>query len=149
MRLFMRRLLPVFLMIGTTAAADFTGTWKLNPAKSQLGGSDIAQATLTIKETASDTYTSIGDQVTKSGEKRHFEVVRICDGKEHPSTRPGAAKGAVLVCQFGPGPTRTFVEKNNGKVVVETTSTLSEDGKVMTQIWKYSDGEEVRVFERQ
>jgi hypothetical protein len=149
MRPFMRKLLPVFLMIGTIAAADFTGTWKLNPAKSQLGKSDIAQATFTIEQTAPDTYTSIVDQVTKSGEKRHFEVARICDGKEHPSTRPGTAKGEVLICQFGPGPTRTFVEKNNGKVVGETTSTLSEDGKVMTQILKYSDGEELRVFERQ
>jgi hypothetical protein len=145
---FVKTVLPVLLTIGTMAAADFTGTWKFNPAKSQYRR-DLSEEMLTIKQTGPDSYTSIVDFVTKSGEKRHQEIVRICDGKEHPSPRSGAAKGAVLICQLGPGATRKFVESDNGKVVYEVTSTLSDDGKVMTTVWKDSNGEDVLVFDRQ
>lgn len=144
-----KKVLPLFLMIGTMGAADFTGTWKLNPEKSQLGSRDVTQQTLPIKQTGPNTYTSVVDIVTKSGEKQHQEIVRICDGKEHPSTRAAAAKGAVLNCQIGPGPTRKLVEKADGKVVSEMTSTLSEDGKLMTNVFKYRDGDETLVYERQ
>jgi hypothetical protein len=41
------------------------------------------------------------------------------------------------------------VESDNGKVVYEVTSTLSDDGKVMTTVWKDSNGEDVLVFDRQ
>ena len=77
MRLFLRSVLFVSLMVGTTAAADFTGTWKLNPEKSKLGTRDIAQGTLTIKQTGLYTYASTLDFVTRSGEKRHQDSVRI------------------------------------------------------------------------
>jgi len=146
---FVETVLTVLLTIGTMAAADFTGTWKFNPAKSQHHR-DLSEEMLTIKRTGPDTFTSILDFVTKSGEKQHQEIVRICDGKEHPSPLSGAAKGAVLICQQGPGATRKFVERDNGKVVYEVTSTLSDDGKVMTNVWKYSNGEEdVLVFDKQ
>ena len=78
---FIKTVLPVLLTIGAMAAADFTGTWKFNPAKSQYRR-DVSEEMLTIKETGPDTYTSSVDFVTKSGEKRHQEIVRICDGKE-------------------------------------------------------------------
>ena len=145
---FVKTVLPVLLTIGTMAAADFTGTWKFNPAKSQYHR-DVSEAVLTIKQTGPDTYTSIEDFVTKSGQKQHQEIVRIFDGKEHPSPRSGAAKGAVLICQLGPGATRKFVESDNGEVVYEVTSTLSDDGKVMTTVWKNSNGEDVLVLDRQ
>jgi len=101
---FVKTVLPVLLTIGTMAAADFTGTWKFNPAKSQYRR-DLSEEMLTIKQTGPDTYTSSVDFVTKSGEKRHQEIVRICDGKEHPSPRSGAAKGEVLICELGHGAT--------------------------------------------
>ena len=145
---FVKTVLLISLTIGTMTAADFTGTWKFNPAKSQYRR-NLLEAVLTIKQTGPDTYTSSEDFVTKSGEKGHQEIVRVCDGKEHPSPRSGAAKGAVLICQLGPGATRKLVESDNGKVVYEVTSTLSDDGKVMTTVWKDSNGEDVLVFDRQ
>jgi hypothetical protein len=146
---FSRKVLPILLMVGTMAAADFTGTWKLNPEKSKLGNRDIAQGTLTIKQSGPDTYTSTLDFVTRSGEKRHQENVRVCDGKEHTIPHVDPSKVSTVMCQLGPGSTRKIVEKENEKVVAEMTSAVSADGKVLTNVWKYEDGEVVFIFEKQ
>jgi hypothetical protein len=53
------------------------------------------------------------------------------------------------MCQLGPGSLRKVVEKEGDRVVVEMTSTVSADGKVLTNVWKYEDGEVVFVFEKQ
>ena len=144
-----RNLLPVMLIVGTMAGADFTGTWKLNPAKSELGNRDIAQGTLTTRQTGPDTYASTLDYITKSGEKRHEESTRICDGKEHPLPSIDSSKPATVVCQLGPGSIRKIVEKKSDKVIAEMTSTVSADGKVLTNVWTYEDGQVVFVFEKQ
>lgn len=146
---FARKILPVFLMVGTMAGADFTGTWRLNPEKSKLGYRDIAQGTLITRQTGPYTYTSTLDYVTRSGEKRHEESVRVCDGKEHPLPALDSSKPATVTCQIGPGSTRKMVEKKSGKVIVEMTSTVSADGKVLTNVWKYEDGDVVFVFDKQ
>ena len=146
---FVRKVLPILLIVGTMVGADFTGTWKLNPAKSRLGNRDIAQGTLTIKQTGPDTYTSTLDFVTKSGTKRHQESVRVCDGKEHKVPHVDPSKFSTVMCQVGPGSTRKIVEKENDKVIAEMTSTVSANGKVLTNVWKYEDGEVVFVFEKQ
>ena len=145
---FVRNVLPILLMVATMAAADFSGTWKLNAAKSKLGNRDVAQGTLTIRQTGADTYTSTLDFVTRTGEKRHQESVRVCDGKEHAVPIVDPSKVSTVMCQVGPGSTRKFVEKENDKVVVEMTSTVSSDGKVLTNVWKYEDGVVVFVFEK-
>jgi len=146
---YVNRVVPVLLMTGTMLSADITGTWKLNPAKSRLGNRDIAQGTLTIKQTGPDTYTSTLDFVTRSGEKRHQESVRVCDGKDHSVPHVDPTKVSTTTCQAGPGSTRKVVEKENDKVVAEMTSTLSPDGKVLTNVWTYEDGQVVFVFDRQ
>jgi hypothetical protein len=146
---FVRKVLPVLLLVGTMAAADFAGTWKLNPATSRLGNRDIAQATLTIRQTAPDTYASTLDYVTRSGERRHEKSVRLCDGKEHKAPHVDPSKFSTVMCEVGPGSTRKVVEKENDKVIVEMTSTVSADGKILTNVWKYEDGDVVFVFEKQ
>ena len=146
---FARKVLPIFLIVGTVAGADFTGTWKLNPEKSRLGNRDISQGTLTIKQTGPDTYSSTLDYVTKAGQKRHEESVRVCDGRPHPLPALDASKPATAICQVGPGSTRRVVETKSDKVVAEMTSTVSADGKTLTNLWKYEDGEVVFVFEKQ
>jgi hypothetical protein len=146
---FVRKVLPILLMVGTMAGADFTGTWKLNAEKSKLANRDISQGTLTIRQTGPDTYTSTLDYVTRSGEKRHQENVRVCDGKERSVPHVDPSKVSTVMCQVGPGSTRKIVEKENNKVIVEMTSTVSAEGKTLTNVWKYEDGEVVFVFERQ
>lgn len=144
-----RQVLSVVLMAGTMTGADFAGSWKLNPEKSKLGYRDIVQGTLVTRQTGPYTYTNTLDYVTRTGEKRHEESVRVCDGKEHAVPRVDTSKVSTVMCQIGPGSARKVVEKEGDKVVVEMNSTVSADGKVMTNVWKYEDGDVVFVFERQ
>jgi len=141
--------LPIWLIVGTMAGADFTGTWRLNPERSKLANRDISQGTLTIKQTGPSTYASTLDYVTRSGEKRHQESVRICDGKEHAVLHVDPSKTSTVMCQIETSSTRKIVEKDGDKIVTEMTSTVSADGKVLTNVWKYEDGEVVFVFEKQ
>lgn len=146
---FARTLFLIVLFAGTLRGAEFTGTWKLNPEKSKLGDRDIVQATLVTRQTGPNTFASALDYVTRSGEKRHSESVRICDGKEHPLPALDSSKPATVTCEIGPNSSRKIVEKKSGKVIVEMTSTVSPDGRVLTNVWKYEDGEVVFVFEKQ
>jgi hypothetical protein len=146
---FLKKVLLTLAMIGTMVGADFTGTWKLNPQKSKLGNRDISQGILSIRLTGPDTVTSTLDYVTRSGEKRHQESVRVCDGREHAVPHVDPSKTSTVMCQFGSDSTRKIVEKDGDKVVAEMTSTVSSDGKVLTNVWKYEDGEVVFVFEKQ
>jgi hypothetical protein len=142
-------LLFVALSVAALPAADFTGTWKLNPEKSKLGYRDITQATLITRQTGPETYSSTLDYVTRSGQKRHEQSVRVCDGKEHPLPAMDSSKPATVVCEIGPDSARRVVEKKSGKIVVEMNSTVSADGRVLTNVWKYEDGAVTYVFEKQ
>jgi hypothetical protein len=144
-----RTALPVFVLVAPMAAADFTGTWRLNAEKSKLGNRDITQGVVTIRQTGPETIASTFDYVTRAGQKRHEEGVRICDGKEHAVPHIDSSKVSTVMCQLGPGSTRKVVEKDGDKIIVEMTSTVSVDGKVMTNVWKYEDGEIIFVFDKQ
>ena len=144
-----RTALPVLLIVGTMVAADFTGTWKLNPEKSKLGNRDLVQGVVTIRQTGAETYASTFDYVTRAGQRRHEEGVRTCDGKEHAVPHVDSSRVSTVMCRLGPGSTRKIVEKDGDKVIVEMTSTVSADGKVLTNVWKYEDGEVVFVFDKQ
>jgi len=129
-------------------AADFTGTWKLDLAKSKPRG-DVASETMKIEETGPNTYRTTIDEVQNSGQKAHQEIIRICDGKEHPSMGIGfKQEGATEICELIGASTRRMTQKRDGKVVSELTSTVSADGKLMTNVRK-GGGEETLVFERQ
>lgn len=134
----------------TVVASDFTGTWKLNVAKSKLRGNDIASETETITQTGPNTYTTTVDLATTSGVKRHLEISRVNDGKEHPATGVGFKReGRTEISQQITPSIRKITSKKDGKIIGEIISTLSPDGKVMTNHRTIGTTEEVRVFERQ
>jgi len=75
-------------------AADMTGTWKMNPAKSKLRSKVVTQA-MKVEKTAANSYRFTWDRISSSGEKTQLSENRICDGKEHPS---GNTAGMAYVC---------------------------------------------------
>src|SRR5689334_18396023 len=99
-------ILATFSLTLALSAADFVGTWKLNTAKSKSG--NIVGQTMKIEQTGANTYKTTIDTVLKSGEKRHEEINRTCDGKEHPRTGVGLtpAPGASEICQVMAASTR-------------------------------------------
>jgi hypothetical protein len=105
-------------MVATMAASDFTGTWKLNAAKSH--GSDFVQGTLTITKTGPDTYTSVGDMVTKLGEKQHLDIVQFTgaqvdfEGAEAYKTLPDSYHVARPPRPLAPGTTHLLLKYPGG-----------------------------------
>jgi hypothetical protein len=104
LRRFMTRIALTFLStlsFTTIFGADpFVGAWNLNLDKSRLPvNSDLASLTMTISTSGPNTYTTIVDSITKSGEKRHQEMIRIYDGKEHPAKGVGFKPGLSEICE--------------------------------------------------
>ena len=131
------------------AADSFVGTWKLNLAKSKGANAELVSQTMTISETGSDTRTII-DVVLKSGETRHEEHIRTVDGKEHPARGAGfKLEGATETVLRVDASTHQITDKRDGKVTGVLTSTISPDGKVMTNHRTGSAGESTLVFDRQ
>jgi hypothetical protein len=141
--------LTAVLLCGTALAADFTGTWKLNPDKSQVQHSDIVSETLKIEQTGPQTYRSIVDIVTKSGQKRHLDTIRVYDGQEHQLPGVDGAAGASEICSLTPPSTRKIIHKEKGAIVLTIDSSVSTDGKTMTNIRTDAGGKDVLVFDRQ
>jgi len=142
--------LAALLFSLTLMAADFTGTWKLNVEKSKIQNNDLASETMTISQAGPNSYTTTVDAVSKSGERRHTELYRIDDGEEHPAKGVGfKAEGVTETSQQVNVSTRKITQKRDGKVIGEITSTLSSDGKVMTNHRTNGKVHDVLVFERQ
>jgi hypothetical protein len=124
--------------------ADFTGTWKVNIEKSHPRNA-LAGATLKIEEIGPNTYRPTHQCCAQSGEKTHQEIKRIYDGKEHGMD---AVPGGSEISEKLDAYTRKIIRKIDRKVAFQLTSTVSLDGKVMTNLIK-GGWDETLVFERQ
>jgi hypothetical protein len=145
---FTSMLFSALLFVASASAADFVGTWKMNISKSKLPAtSKVASQTLTIQQTAPNTYKTIQDVVLQSGEKQHGEILRIYDGKEHVSEGTGFPKGRSEICEIVDDRTRKITVRQDGKETGGFTSTVSADGKTMTNVQKANSA--VQVYERQ
>lgn len=142
---FTSMLVSAFLLVANASAAEFTGTWKLNGSKSNTKVND---RTIRIEQIGPNTYRNTQDDVSPTGEKQHAEIVRIYDGKEHPSQGVGFKAGRSEVCQMPDATTRKIIVKQNGKEILVVTSTLSADGKTMTNVTTGATTE-TQVYDRQ
>ena len=98
-------------------AADFTGTWKLDPAKSRPGNA-LTSEMMSIEQTGPKTQRTTIDTVLKTGRKQHQQVTRIFDGKEHAATGVGFENEShAEICEQVDASTRTITQKRNGKVI--------------------------------
>ena len=140
-------LLGLSCLIAAASGANFAGTWKLNVAKSQ-GRPNVESQVMKIEQTGPNMYRVTIDVASKSGEKQHQEINRVCDGKEYAPTGVNITQGASEICEFLDASTHKVTQKRNGKFFSEFTSTISPDGKVMTNN-RTGNREETLIFERQ
>jgi hypothetical protein len=136
--------------LGTTAmAADFTGTWKLNLEKSTGDNSKVAYDTMTLEQTSPNAYRTTIDIVQKSGSKIHHEMNRVYDGQERPVPGDGLSPQGTEICEITAGGDRKITFKENGKVVEVLRSSVSKDGKTLTNTVTTDKGQHVLIFEKQ
>jgi len=129
-------------------ADPLVGTFKLNAEKSKLHN-PVQSETLKVDLIAPNTYRSVIDIVNTKGEKRHTEVIRIADGKEHPVEAVNRPLGDTQIASPG---LRKVVLKKDGKVVSEMEIKASPEGHIVTQTGTDANGKpykDVIVWERQ
>ena len=114
----------------TVTAADFSGVWKLNPAKSKSTGTP-APKELTVTYTKQGTgWTYEAKGTSSSGEAISRSYTFVKDGEEAKTT--GFPNWDGIVLKDTAATKSTFTLMRQGKVVGKGTRTLSADGKTIT-----------------
>lgn len=131
------RLLLVIVVLGFSLnmfASDsaFSGTWKLNTAKSKMTGpspqSDIA------KVEADDNGIKFSEEMTDdNGKSTKFSTEAKFDGKDYPTS--GDPDSDSISYRRVNANTLTATLKKAGKVSEKLTIVVSKDGQVTTVNW--------------
>lgn len=144
-----------FVVATAAMAADdpFTGTWKLNAAKSKAPGGRLPHPSSTnVIEIQGETMHMIVDQTDATGKLDHVEYTAALDGKEYPVkvSPPGPQPYTISLKRINLR-TREFVE-TIGKLTIKGQDVLSEDGKSFSRIVDGTEGHDtsvIQVFEKQ
>jgi hypothetical protein len=118
-----------FVAAAVCFAADaFTGTWKLNEAKSKLAGGP--KNDLVVYEPAGDNVKISVDGTGSDGKPTHNEWTGVFDGKDYPVTGDSSADARVY--SKIDDHTLAFTNKKDGKVTISGRIVVSADGKSRT-----------------
>ena len=116
-------------MVALAADDPFTGTWKLNAAKSKIGAGAPTNSTV-IYAPAGDSVKCTVDGVDGSGKPSHNEWTGKFDGKDYPIT--GDANADMRSYTKVNDRTLSTTQKKGGKVVSTGKIVVSADGKSRT-----------------
>lgn len=143
----------VGILSSVAFAADmFTGTWKLNIAKSTYGsGSAPKEPTISKYQATPDGMKLVSEGVSSRGKTAHSEYVFKFDGKDYPGTQTldgqaneNAADQTISAKKIDDH-TIEFTFKNKGTVSSHATAVISKDGKTETYTATYMvEGKELK-----
>jgi hypothetical protein len=133
------------------AAEPFEGTWKLVPGQSRLDADlQVQGIIMTITRIGPNSFRTVQDITFKSGEKRHQEIDRTLDGKEHPVAGASGAQQRTIVARRIDANTRELTDKVGGKTTERIVSVVAPDGRSMRNVEHESSGNEwVSLYARQ
>jgi hypothetical protein len=117
-------------------AADQSGTWKLNTAKSKISPGAAKNDTVVITAMG-EKMKVVVDGTDSSGKAAHNEWMGKFDGMDYPVT----GDPSVDMRSYKPTGDHTWAvaQKKNGKVTTSGTVTISADGKTRTVETKGTD----------
>ena len=130
-RLSIISLLLILTSVTALQAADhFTGTWKLNIAKSKYSPGMPPKSQTTKLELMKDGIREIVDRVNADGTMTHWDYIAKFDGKDYAITgEPDRDHASVKkVDDF----TLEVINKKAGKVTTSMTLVVAKDGKSRT-----------------
>ena len=108
-----------------------TGTWKLNPARSEFDPNHrLSAATMALELTPEGHYTLTAKGVTEKGEKSEKPTKLIPDGKEHPV--PDFPDLTSIVTRPDPNTLVSEVRREDGSVAGSGKYVVSPDGNSLT-----------------
>ena len=147
--------LTLLSLTATLLAADaFTGTWKLNVAKSKLSaGTEVKEVTVVITEQGD----SLGVDVKGiAGDGTPISVKYTLPAKGGPVsyTEGAPPSGATAMTKRVNATTIDSTSSVNGKEVGSTHTVIASDGKSLTRVVKGMDAQgkayqNTEVYERQ
>jgi hypothetical protein len=140
--------LLVSLFAASALAADYTGTWKLNQARSPDPIPSVSSMTITVESIGPNAYRTIMDSVSQSGEKKHITIDRTYDGKERHVEDGGPPQGTEI-CEITPDGVRKITVRDHGNTTAVIESIISADGKTKTHIVTNARGKHVAIFDKQ
>lgn len=131
------------------------GTWKLNVAKSQFGGTPAPKSEMRTVEAQGSSQKYTFDGVAADGSPIHYTFTTDLDGKAVPISGTGVPGGGetVAITRLSPNTDRAVVTKG-GKVVGNLRVVVSKDGQLTTQTRKGTNASgqpitQVMVWEKQ
>ena len=138
---FSTTLLLVALVLNVSAApADQqSGTWKMNPAKSNYSPGP-APKSITVKIASdADNVKLTSDGIDAAGNPTHVEYTAKYDGKAYPIT--GVPNADTVALERVDASTIRSTTKKGDQVVMTVTSVISSDGKTRTSTFKGKNAE--------
>jgi len=147
--------LAISVPVTAQAQDAWTGSWKLNLAKSKFEPANLAPKSQTVKQEATPgggTKVTV-DGVDAQGKPVHYEFVTMFDGKSFEV--PGAPDAnTTRVYKRIDRRTYEWVQSVSGKVTTTSRSVVSADGKTrtITTTGKNAQGQTVNnavVYDRQ
>jgi hypothetical protein len=153
-----KKLMLGLALVGFTAtllAADaFTGTWKLNVAKSKLTpGTEVKEITVVVAEEGANLAVAVKGT---AGDGTPISVKYTLPAKGGPVsyTEGAPPSGATATTKRVNATTIDSTSSQNGKEVGSTHTVVSADGKTLTRVVKGMDPQgkpyqNTEVYERQ
>jgi hypothetical protein len=137
-------LLAALALNGSAAPADeHSGTWKMNPAKSNYSPGPAPKSISVKIASDRDNMKLTSDGIDAAGNPTHVEYTAKYDGKDYPIT--GLPNADTVALERIDASTIRSTTKKAGQVVMTVTSVISKDGKTRTATFKGKNAEGVDV----
>jgi len=106
---------------------DFSGTWKLNLVKSEMGGSPVESLIVDVDH--KDPVFKYAARGTAGGQGFEETETSFTDGRPSQDSQ-----GATVTAHWDGATLVSEAKDNNGQVLYTSELTLSDDGKTITRI---------------
>jgi hypothetical protein len=136
-------LVALVLNLSAAPADEHSGTWKMNPAKSNYSPGP-APKSITVKIASdADNMKLTSDGIDAAGKPTHVEYTAKFDGKDYPIT--GIPNADTIALERLDASTIRSTTKKGDQVVMTVTSVISKDGKTRTATFKGKNAEGLDV----
>ena len=136
-------LVALALNVSATPADEHSGTWKMNPAKSNYNPGP-APKSITVKIASdADNMKLTSDGIDAAWKPTHVEYTAKFDGKDYPIT--GIPNADTVALERLDASTIRSTTKKGDQVVMTVTSVISKDGKTRTATFKGKNAEGLDV----
>jgi len=136
-------LVALALNVSAAPADEHSGTWKMNPAKSNYSPGPAPKSITVNIVSDADNMKLTSEGIDAAGNPTHVEYSAKYDGKDYPIT--GIPNADTVALERLDASTIRSTTKKADQVVMTVTSVISKDGKTRTATFKGKNAEGLDV----